>query len=198
MTASAATAESVSLSVPVAGGDAGSVAVTVLTSGLVDIPAANFTGTVNVSELPAPAPTVAPVVPKLVCPVVPVTVPQVAAPAATHVAFAFRVTPAGNGSEIVTLPALDRPAFVTTTVYVAVPPGVYVALPSVLATASAATAASVSLSAPFAGGDAGSVAVAVLTSGFVTMPAANFTGALNVSELPPPAAMVAVVAPKLL
>ena len=88
--------------------------------------------------------------PKLVCPVVPVTVPQLAEPAATQVAFAVRVTPAGNGSESVTLPAFDGPAFVTTTVYVALPPGVYVALPSVLVTASAATAASVSLSDPVA------------------------------------------------
>ena len=55
---------------------------------------------------------------------VPVTVPQVAVPAATQVAFAFSVTPAGNGSVTVTLVAFDGPAFVTTTVYVAVPPGV--------------------------------------------------------------------------
>jgi hypothetical protein len=99
----------------------------------------------EVSELPAPAPTVAPVVPKLVCPVVPVTVPQVAVPTAKHVAFAFRVTPAGNGSDTVTLVAFDGPVFVTTTVYVAIPPGVYVRLPSVLVTASAATAKAVAV-----------------------------------------------------
>ena len=149
-----------------------------LTSGFVAHAAANDTGTVNVSVLPAPAAIVAPVVPKLVCPVVPVTVPQFAVPLATQVAFALSVTPAGNGSESVTLFAFDGPALVTTTVYVAVPPGVYVALPSVLVTASAATAARASLSEPVAGADAGSVAVAVFTSGFVRRPAANETGAV--------------------
>ena len=79
---------------------------------------------VNVRPLPAPAAIVAPVVPKLVCPVVPVTTPHVAAPLDTHVAFALSVTPAGKGSETVTLLALDGPALVTTTVYVAAPPGV--------------------------------------------------------------------------
>jgi hypothetical protein len=59
--------------------------------------------------------TVAPVVPKLLWPVVPVTVPQVATPLAT-VALAFRVTPAGNGSVTVTLLVFDGPALVTTTV----------------------------------------------------------------------------------
>ena len=80
------------------------------------MPDANFTGTLNVSELPAPAAIVAPVVPKLACPVVPVTVPQVAVPVGKHVAFALRVTPAGSGSLTVTLPAFDGPVFVTTTV----------------------------------------------------------------------------------
>ena len=64
-TASAATAESVSLSVAVATGEVGSVAVTVFTSGLVVMPAANATGAVKVSVLPAPAAMVAPLVPKL-------------------------------------------------------------------------------------------------------------------------------------
>ena len=77
--------------------------------------------------------------PKLVCPVVPVTVPQFDVPVATQVALALSVTPAGNGSDTVTLPAFDGPPLVTTTVYVALPPGVYVGLPSVLVTASAAT-----------------------------------------------------------
>ena len=116
LTASAATAESASLSDPEAGGDAGSVAIAALISGLVDMPGAKATGTVNVSALPAPAPTVAPVVPKLFWPVVPVTVPHVAVPTATHVAFALRVTPAGNGSVTVTLLALDGPALLTVTV----------------------------------------------------------------------------------
>ena len=80
------------------------------------MPDANATGTVNVSELPAPTPTVAPVVPKLVWPVVPVTVPQLETPTATQVALALRVTPAGSGSETVTLIAFDGPALVTTRV----------------------------------------------------------------------------------
>jgi hypothetical protein len=197
VTASAATAERASLSEPDAGGEAGSVAVAVLINGFVTMPGANDTGTVNVSELPAPAPTVAPVVPKLVWPVVPVTVPQFDAPAATQMALPVKVTPAGRGSATVTLFALDGPAFVTTTVYVVAPPGVYVGLPSVLVTASAATAARASLSEPLAGGDAGSVDVAVLTRGFVTMPAANATGTVNVSELPAPAPTDAPVVPKL-
>ena len=87
-----------------------------LTSGLVASPDAKATGTVNVSLFAAPAAIVAPVVPKLVCPVVPVTTPQFAVPAATQVAFAFRVTPAGSGSVSVTLFAFDGPAFVTVTV----------------------------------------------------------------------------------
>ena len=197
VTASAATAERASLSEPLAGGDAGSLAVAVLTSGLVTMPAAKATGALNVSELPAPAPSVAPVVPRLVCPVVPVTVPQVAAPAGTQAAFADSVTPAGSGSVNVTLPALDGPALVTTIVYVAVPPGVYVALPSVFVTASAATAARASESEAVASGDVGSLAVTVLTSGLVTIPAANATGAVNVRKLPAPAAMLAPVVPKL-
>ena len=113
-----------SLSDPVAGGDAGSVAVAVLTSGFVVMPGANATGTVNVSALPAPAPTVAAVVPKLVWPESPVTAPHTDVPAATHVTFAESVTPAGSGSVTVALFAFESPVFVTTTVYVAVPPGV--------------------------------------------------------------------------
>ena len=190
VTASAAARQPSPLSNPLAGGDAGSVAVAVLTSGFVDMPEANATGTVNTILLAPPAPMVAPVVPNVDCPVVPVTAPQVAAPVGTHVAFALRVTPPGNGSETVTLLALEGPALVTVTVYVAIPPGVYVRLPSVLATASAATAASVAV-----GGDRdgrrGSVAVAVFTSGLVIMPAENDTGAVKVSVLPAPAAMVA-------
>ena len=123
-TLSATCAASASLSDPLAGGDAGSVAVAVLTSGFVVSEDANATGTVKVSALPAPAATVAPVVPKLACPVVPVTVPQFDVPLATQTALAPRVTPAGSGSVTVTLAAFDGPALVTTTVYVAVPPGV--------------------------------------------------------------------------
>ena len=114
--ASVATASRPSLSEPVAMGEVGAVAVTVLTSGFATIPDANATGTVNVSVLAAPTPTVAPVVPKLVWPVVPVTVPQFAVPEATHVTFADNVTPAGNGSETVTPVAFEGPALDTTTV----------------------------------------------------------------------------------
>jgi hypothetical protein len=116
LTASAATAARASLSDPAAGTDDGSVAVAVLTSGFVSIPAANDTGAVKVRLFPPPAVIEAPVVPKLVCPVVPVTVPQLAVPAATHVALAVKVTPAGNGSVSVTLVAFDGPEFVTITV----------------------------------------------------------------------------------
>src|SRR5436190_20705962 len=111
-----------------------SVAVAVLMSGIVVIPAANATGTVNTIALAAPALTRAVVVPKLVCPVVPVTVPQLDDPPARQVALALSVNPAGSGSLTVTLTASDTPVFVTVTVYVAVPPGVYVALPSVFTT----------------------------------------------------------------
>ena len=66
--------------------------------------------------LAAPAAIVAPVVPKLVWPVVPVTAPQVAAPVGAHVALPPSVTPAGSGSATVTLLAFDGPALVTVTV----------------------------------------------------------------------------------
>ena len=175
--------ESVSVPVAVLPGpeDARSVAVAELMIGSATMLAANATGTVKTSLLAAPAPIDALVVPKLVCPVVPVTVPQLAVPLATQVAFALSVTPAGNASVTVTFVALDGPPLVTVIVYVAVPPGVYVALPSVLTTLSDTCAESVSLSEPVAGGEAGSVAVAVLTSGFVVIAGAKDTGTVNVS-----------------
>jgi hypothetical protein len=105
---------SVSLSLAMAGDAlAGSVTVTVLVSVLLVRLDANATGAVNVSELPAPAPIDAPVAPKLVCPVVPVTVPQAAVPAATQLALALSVTPDGRGSDMVVLVASDGPALVT-------------------------------------------------------------------------------------
>ena len=88
------------------------------------MPAANATGTVNTSVFAPPASTRAAVAPKLVWPVVPVTVPQLDVPLATQVAFAESVTPAGTASATVTLSASDSPVFATVTVYVAVPPGV--------------------------------------------------------------------------
>src|SRR5258706_3276211 len=105
---------SVSLSLAVAGDAlAGSVTVTVFVRVLLVRLDANATGTVKVSELPAPAAIDAPVVPKLVCPVVPVTAPQAAAPAATQLALALSVTPDGKRSDTVVLVASDGPALVT-------------------------------------------------------------------------------------
>ena len=74
----------------------------------------------------------------------------------------------------------------------------YVALPSLLVTASVTAAARASLSdalplAPLAT----SVAVTVLISGLATIAAANVTGTVNVSALPPPCAIVAPLAPTL-
>ena len=103
---------------------AGSVTVTVLTMGLAVIAGSNATGTVNVKKLAAPAEICAPVVPKLVWPAMPVTVPHTATPAGTQVAVPLSVTPAGNGSFTVSASASDGPALVTLIVYVAVPPGV--------------------------------------------------------------------------
>ncbi len=69
----------------------------------------------NVSELPAPAPIVAPVVPKPPWPAVPVTLPHVAVPAAAQVTVPPSVTPAGSVSLTVTDDAADGPPLVTTT-----------------------------------------------------------------------------------
>src|SRR5215471_1313053 len=176
------------------GAVAGSVTVTVFTSGSVTSDDAKATGAVNVSALPAPAASVAAVVPNVVCPVRPVTVPHVAVPVATQVAFAVKVTPGGSGSFSARLSASVGPAFVTVMMYVPVLPGVYVALLSVFVTAIAACAERVSLSdaLPLAPDDA-SLAVTVLISGSSIMVGANVTGAVNVSRLPPPLIVAAVV-----
>ena len=117
VTASVTFAESVSLSEPLAVMPlATSVAVAVLISGFVVIPAAKATGTVNTIALAAPALTRAAVAPKFVWPVVPVTVPQLDVPPGAHVAFAASVTPAGSASVTVTFSASLRPVFVTVTV----------------------------------------------------------------------------------
>ena len=117
VTANETCGERASLSVPEpVAPESRSVAVAVLSSGSVVIAAANATGAVNTSELPAPAAICAPVAPKLVWPARPVTVPQLALPFATQVAFAVSVTPAGNASLTVTLVASDRPPCVTVTV----------------------------------------------------------------------------------
>lgn len=100
------------------------VALTALTSGSAVRLEANARGAVSVIELPAPAPIVAPVAPKVVWPVVPVTVPHVATPAGTPVTFAVSVTPDSKKSDTVVFVAFDGPLFVTMIVYVAVPPGI--------------------------------------------------------------------------
>ena len=124
-TASVTCGASVSLSEPDAVAlVARSVAVAVLTSGLAVIPESKATGTVKTNELPMPAPMLAPVVPKLVSPMPPVTVPQLALPFATQDTAAVSVTPAGSASVTVTSSASLAPVSVIVTVYVAVPPGV--------------------------------------------------------------------------
>ena len=55
----------------------------------------------------------APVVPSVVCPVVPVTVPQLDVPFALHVALAASVTPGGSASATVTSMASEVPVFCT-------------------------------------------------------------------------------------
>ncbi len=108
------------------------------------------------------------------------------------------MSPAGSGSLTVTLSASVIPVFEIVTVYVAVPPGVYVALPSVLTTASVTLADSVSLSEPLAVAPvATSVALAVLTSGLANMPDANATGIVKTIVFAPPASTRALVVPKL-
>ena len=115
-TASVTLAASASLSDPFAVAPlARSVTVAVLTSGFVLIAAENATGTVNTSAFAPPASTRAAVAPKLVWPVVPVTVPQLDVPPARQVAFADSVTPAGSGSATVTFSASLWPVFATVT-----------------------------------------------------------------------------------
>ncbi len=80
------------------------------------MPAAKATGTVKTSVFAPPVSTRAAAAPKLVCPVVPVTVPQLDVPLAVQVAFAASVTPAGSASATVTLSASDKPVFATVTV----------------------------------------------------------------------------------
>src|SRR6266508_1224452 len=128
-----------------------------------------------------------------VWPDAPVTLPQFAAPIAAQPTGAVSVTPGGRVSVTVTSAASLGPALVTVTVYVAMPPGVYVALPSVFATVSATCTSRVSLSDAVRVGDAGSLAVAVLTSGSVIIADVNATGTVNVRLFPAPAAMVAPV-----
>src|SRR5262245_57277992 len=90
--------------------------VAVLTSGSVVRPGANATGATNVSVWPPPPPTRAPVVPNVVPPARPVTVPQAALPAGAHVGAAVSVTPAGSASASVTPVASDSPVLATTIV----------------------------------------------------------------------------------
>ena len=146
------------------------------------------------SALPAPAPTRAPAAVKLGTPEI---TPQLALPVTLQVTAPSSTTPAGNVSLTDTLTASEMPVFVTTMVYAPLPPGTYVEVPSVFVTASETLADSVSLSDALTGGCTPSLAVAVLTRGFVVMPAEYATGAVKVRELPPPALIEAPVAPKL-
>ena len=96
--------------------DARSLAVAAFTSGSACKFEAKATGTVNTSELVTPAPIVAFVALKLVCPLPPVTVPQFALPLAVQMTLAVSVTPAGSASATDTLSASVRPVLVTVTV----------------------------------------------------------------------------------
>src|SRR5690242_12398130 len=187
---------SASASLPLAP-DARSSAVAVFTSGLVDMPVANDTGAVSRRPLPAPLATNAPVAPNASCPALPVTVPHDDVPLAVHVTVPVRVTSAGSASAIVTFTASLTPPLVTVTRYVPVPPGVYVAMPSVMMTARLTEADSASLSAALAAAPVAlSSALTVLTRGFAVSVAANATGTTKVSVLPAPAPIVAPVAEK--
>src|SRR3569833_2075426 len=172
--------------------DCASRAVAVLTSGSTTSAASNATGTVTVSVLAAPAGTIAWASEALASPAVPVTVTQLAVPAATHVTGPRRRTPAGSGSSSVTSSASDSPVVASVGRYSAAAPGVYVALASVLASVSGGMTCSTSLSdAVWATGSSGSAAGALFTSGLAVMLAANATGSVSVTVLAAPAAMVA-------
>jgi hypothetical protein len=131
---------------------------------------------------------------KAVCPTPPDNVPQLAFPVAAHVTAAASVTSAGSASPTVTSSASDGPAFVTVTVYTAVPPGVYVALPSAFVTSRATVAARASLSdADVLAVDDASDAVTVLTSGSVVRPGSDATGTVSVRAFPAPAGTAALL-----
>ena len=70
----------------------------------------------NTSELPPPLTIVAPVALKLVCPRLPVTVPQVELPLAVHVTLPVNVTPVGSASSTETSSASVKPVLATVTV----------------------------------------------------------------------------------
>ena len=128
----------------------------------------------------------------------PVTAPQVDVPAATHVAFAESVTPAGSASVTVTLIASDTPVLVTVTVYVRRAARRVRRAAVGLDHRQRDVARSASLSEPLAVLPlVVSTAVAVLISGFVVRPAANATGTVNTRVFAPPASTRAFSAPKL-
>src|SRR4051812_47099185 len=167
---------SLSLPLPVAPLDV-SVACAILTRGSVVSPAAKATGALSTSELTPPAGIVAPLVPNAVPPAIPDTVPQVAMPVGVHATVPVSVTPAGSASLTFTASASLMPPLVTVTWYVAVPPGVYDAEPSVFTTAIVTLGDRASLSEALAvAPDATSVTLTVLTSGSVVIAAANATG----------------------
>ena len=135
----------------------------------------------------APAAIVAPLAPNAAWPLVPLTVPHVALPVATHVASADSVTPVGSGSLTVTLCASDGPAFVTTIVYVAVAPGVYVALASSLVTARSATSVTfeTTLLALFAGSGSVMPAAFATVAVFDSTPLAGAVPVIVMTSEPP-------------
>jgi hypothetical protein len=121
-------------------------------------------------------------------------------PVAVQVALAI---PLGSGSDTAAPDTLPGPAFVTTTVYTTVSPGMYVADPSVLVTCKSAEPVSVSVAVLFAGllsaVPAGAVTVAVVVSGRLALgeivattvyvtdpPGGTVTGSLAIAPLPLP------------
>src|SRR5450432_1150389 len=124
----------------------------------------------------------------------PATVKPVAPPVAVAVQLSLWMA-AGRASLTVAPMTSLGPLLLTTIVYVVVVPGTTVTTPSVLVIARSACAASVSLSVALAGvALAGSVTVTVLANGLAARLDAKATGAVNVSELPAPAAIDAPVA----
>ena len=118
-------ARNVSLSLALTGGaPVESLTLTELTNGLAFSAGENATLTLYAKLLPAPAPTLAPVAENVPLPELPLMVPHVALPVATHVGTPVNVTPLGRLSVTLTPLESDRPVLPTCTTYVAVPPGV--------------------------------------------------------------------------
>src|SRR4051812_36267288 len=89
--------------------DVASCAEALLTSGSTISAASNVTGNVRTTVLPAPAGMTACASDPLPSPAAPLTVPQVAVPAATQVAAPLSMTPDGSGSSSATSSASESP-----------------------------------------------------------------------------------------